>query len=138
MLKRGLALFLSIHAIVYLFLFAVITYKDIELQELFTNPKDLEAIAELVEWVEADESRSGVRTKPEIHLTADNAHGNASGTQPGNNVTERTSSVPAQVVMVESELPTNVLFLISDQHRADALGRYAALFGQSHFRAHTP
>ncbi len=53
-IKRGLSLFLGVHVAVYLFLFAFLYYEDIELKELLTSPKELEAIAELVEWVGAD------------------------------------------------------------------------------------
>ena len=47
MIKRGLALFLGFHVLVYMLLFTFIYYEDIELEELLTNPK----VSRLVGWL---------------------------------------------------------------------------------------
>ena len=168
MIKRGLAIFLATHVAVYLILFGFIYYEDVELEELLTNPKDLEAIAELVEWVGSgdDDRSSSSRSDAQQPVVLNDKGGTAASGEPAIQVTAlppvsvennsnnflgnmhsnlSSSAVPSAAGAAKDGMdaeqapkPTNVLFLISDQHRADALGRHADLFGVSNFRARTP
>ena len=81
---------------------------------------------------------SGRESDP-VGLRRESHNQSATATVPATTVT--TTLVAQAVEEKEPEYvptPLNVLFLMSDQHRADAVGRMASLFGQRHFRAQTP
>lgn len=71
MINRGLLLFLAVHITIYLLLVLYLSYEDIEIDELLTNPKDLDAIAQLVAWVEADEESDTDGESKCTHLLCD-------------------------------------------------------------------